>query len=138
MSRSFPDDAWRDLLERARRAAAEHRRRFPGDLGAGQPLETLYVSADRVTATTTVEFGAEALRLLDAHAPDSGSFEVAFGVDAAVAERTRARVRAKLERAPVEDLRVDFEDGYGTRPDDEEDRHAEEAARAVQASRAGP
>jgi citrate lyase beta subunit len=57
-------------------------------------------------------------------------------VDAAVAERTRARVRAKLERAPVEDLRVDFEDGYGTRPDDEEDWHAEEAARAVQASRA--
>ncbi len=136
VSRSFPDDGWRDLLERAHRAAAEHRRRFPGDLGAGQPLETLYVSADRVTATTTVEFGAEALRLLDAHTPDSGAFEVAFGVDAAVAERTRARVRAKLERAPVEDLRVDFEDGYGTRPDDEEDRHAEEAARAVQASRA--
>jgi citrate lyase beta subunit len=136
VTRSLSDDAWRDLLERARRAAAEHRRRFPGDLGVGQPLETLYVSADRVTATTTVEFGAEALRLLDAHAPDPGSFEVAFGVDAAVAERTRARVRAKLERAPVEDLRVDFEDGYGTRPDDEEDRHAEEAARAVQASRA--
>ncbi len=133
--RSFPDDAWRDLLERARRGSAEHRRRFPGDLGAGQPLETLYVPADRVTATTTVEFGAEALRLLDAHAPDAASFESAFGVDAAVAERTRARVRAKLERAPVEDLRVDFEDGYGTRPDDEEDRHAETTARAVGAAR---
>ena len=136
MSRSFPDEAWRDLLERARRAADEHRRRFPGDLGAGQPLETLYVPADGVTATTTVEFGAEALRLLDAHAAGPASFEVAFGVDAAVAERTRARVRAKLEREPVEDLRVDFEDGYGARPDEEEDRHAEEAARAVQAARA--
>ena len=135
MSRSFPDDAWRDLLERADRAAAEHRRRFPADPGAAdQPLETLYVPADRVTAATTVEFGAEALRLLDAHAADPASFEVAFGVDAAVAERTRARVRAKLERAPVEDLRVDFEDGYGARPDDEEDRHAEAAARAVQVS----
>jgi hypothetical protein len=42
-----------------------------------------------VTATTTVEFGTEALRLLDAHAADPASFEVAFGVDAAVAERTR-------------------------------------------------
>jgi citrate lyase beta subunit len=135
VSRSFPDDAWRDLLERADRAAAEHRRRFPADPGAaGQPLETLYVPADRVTAATTVEFGAEALRLLDAHAADPASFEVAFGVDAAVSERTRARVRAKLERAPVEDLRVDFEDGYGARPDDEEDRHAEAAARAVQVS----
>ena len=107
------------------------------DLGtAGQPLQTLYVPADRVTATTAVEFGAEALRLLDEHAPDAASFESAFGVDAAVAERTRARVRAKLERAPVEDLRVDFEDGYGARPDDEEDRHAEATARAVRAARA--
>jgi citrate lyase beta subunit len=134
VSRSFPDDAWADLLERARRAAAENRRRFPGDLGARQPLETLYVPADRVSATTTVEFGTEALRLLDAHAADPASFEVAFGVDAGVADRTRARVRAKLERAPVEDLRADFEDGYGSRPDDEEDRHAEAAARALQAS----
>jgi citrate lyase beta subunit len=107
------------------------------DLGAtGQPLQTLYVSADRVSTTTTVEFGAEALRLLETHAPDAASCEVAFGVEAAVADRTCARVRAKLERAPVEDLRVDFEDGYGARPDDEEDRHAEAAARAVQASRA--
>ena len=38
--------------------------------------------------------------------------------------------------APVEDPRVDFEDGYGARPDDEEDRHAEAAARAVEALRA--
>ncbi|HET7928583.1 MAG TPA: aldolase/citrate lyase family protein [Actinomycetota bacterium] len=105
------------------------------DLGAaGQPLQTLYVPADRVTTTTTIEFGAEALRLLDAHAPDAASFESAFGVDAAVAERTRARVRAKLERLPVEDLRVDFEDGYGARPDDEENRDAEATARAVRAA----
>ena len=134
MSRSIPDDAWRDLLERARRAAAEERRRFPGGRGA-QPLETLYVPADRVTAATTAEFGSEALRLLGAHAPDAASFGEAFGVDGAVAEATRSRVRAKLEHAPVEDLRVDFEDGYGTRPDDEEDRDAESSARAVHAAR---
>jgi citrate lyase beta subunit len=136
VSRSVPDEGWRDLLERARRAAAEHRRRFPGDRGASQPLQTRYVPADRVTSTTTAEFGTEALRLLDAHAPEAASFETAFGIDALVAARTRERVHAKLERAPVEDLRVDFEDGDGTRPDDEEDRHAEEAALAVQTSRA--
>lgn len=34
------------------------------------------------------------------------------------------RVREKLQREPVEDYRVDFEDGYGNRPDDEEDTHA--------------
>ena len=40
------------------------------------------------------------------------------------------RVRRKLETEPVEDVRVDFEDGYGVRPDDEEDHHAEEVGRA--------
>ena len=34
------------------------------------------------------------------------------------------RVREKLQREPVEDYRVDFEDGYGNRPDEEEDLHA--------------
>jgi citrate lyase beta subunit len=135
VTRSIPDEGWLDLLERAREAEATHRLRHPGERAVRRPRQTLYVPADRVTATTTVEFGAEALRLLDAHAAEPASFEVAFGVDAAVAERTAARVRAKLELGPVEDLRVDFEDGYGVRPDDEEDRHAEVAARAVQASR---
>jgi citrate lyase beta subunit len=34
------------------------------------------------------------------------------------------RVREKLQREPVEDFRIDFEDGYGNRPDEEEDGHA--------------
>jgi len=39
-----------------------------------------------------------------------------------------ARVQEKLRREPVEDFRIDFEDGYGNRPDKEEDGHAESAA----------
>ena len=38
------------------------------------------------------------------------------------------RVREKLLREPIEDFRIDFEDGYGNRPDDEEDGHAVAAA----------
>jgi citrate lyase beta subunit len=38
------------------------------------------------------------------------------------------RVSEKLRREPVEDFRIDFEDGYGNRPDEEEDGHAESAA----------
>ena len=41
------------------------------------------------------------------------------------------RVREKLQREPIEDFRIDFEDGYGNRPDDEEDLHAEAAANEV-------
>jgi citrate lyase beta subunit len=43
------------------------------------------------------------------------------------------RVREKLQREPVEDFRIDFEDGYGNRPDDEEDGHAAAAAEEVSA-----
>jgi len=39
-----------------------------------------------------------------------------------------SRVQEKLKREPVEDFRIDFEDGYGNRPDPEEDGHAESAA----------
>jgi hypothetical protein len=41
------------------------------------------------------------------------------------------RVLEKLKREPVEDFRIDFEDGYGNRPDAEEDGHAESAALEV-------
>ena len=41
------------------------------------------------------------------------------------------RVSEKLDREPVEDFRIDFEDGYGNRPDDEEDGHAASAAAEV-------
>lgn len=34
------------------------------------------------------------------------------------------RILEKLKDEPVEDFRIDFEDGYGNRPDDEEDGHA--------------
>ena len=41
------------------------------------------------------------------------------------------RVLEKLTREPIEDFRIDFEDGYGYRPDDEEDHHATLAAEEV-------
>src|SRR5947208_5412089 len=50
-----------------------------------------------------------------------------------LAHTIHSRLQEKLKRAPVEDFRIDFEDGYGNRPDAEEDGHAESAAREVAA-----
>ena len=102
---------------------------------ARQPLHTLYVPADRLTRSTVSEFGVEALRLVEAHAPDDEAFVDAFGIHEDVAERTRERTLARLRRLPVEDLRVDFEDGYGVRSDEEEDGHAAETAHSVAGAR---
>ncbi len=41
------------------------------------------------------------------------------------------RVTEKLRHEPIEDFRIDFEDGYGNRPDEEEDGHAVSAAAEV-------
>ena len=48
-----------------------------------------------------------------------------------LAQTIYGRVREKLQREPVEDFRIDFEDGYGNRPDAEEDQHAIRAAEEV-------
>ncbi len=46
-----------------------------------------------------------------------------------LAHTVHALVKRKLVSEPVEDFRIDFEDGYGNRSNPEEDGHAESAAR---------
>ncbi len=48
-----------------------------------------------------------------------------------LAETVYRRVEEKLTREPVEDFRIDFEDGFGNRPDAEEDAEAERCASEV-------
>ncbi len=48
-----------------------------------------------------------------------------------LAHAVYSRVVAKLAKEPVEDFRIDFEDGYGSRADAEEDGHAVAAAEEV-------
>ncbi|BCL32628.1 DUF6986 family protein [Streptomyces aurantiacus] len=110
---------------------AELERRYPGDPGIRQPVHTVYVPGDAFTAGTIRSWGDQALAALDEHAPDAASFAAVLGLSDDLAAPVYDRVRAKLEREPVEDLRVDFEDGYGPRPDAEEDEAAARAARLI-------
>ena len=112
----------RDLAAVDATPAADH-----GD-GGRQPVHTVYVPADRFGERTAAEWGTAAVEALDRHG-DRLAAEV-DGVDGAIL----ARVREKLEREPVEDLRVDFEDGYGARPDADEDAAAVAAGRALAAA----
>ncbi|MDT3399015.1 aldolase/citrate lyase family protein [Streptomyces sp. B1866] len=110
---------------------AELARRYPGDPGTRQPVHTVYVPADRVAPGTPRAWGEQALAALDAHAPDPAALADVLGIPGDLAGPVYARVRAKLVREPVEDLRIDFEDGYGPRPDAEEDAAAARAAALV-------
>jgi citrate lyase beta subunit len=98
-----------------------------------QPIHTVYGGAHLFKADTAAKLGTTALKVLDEHAPDAATLASALGLSAATAERVYGRVREKLQREPVEDFRLDFEDGYGNRPDAEEDGHAASAAGEVAA-----
>jgi len=98
-----------------------------------QPIHTVYGGAQLFSPDTTAKLGAIALKALREHAPDAGTLANALGLNAPLAERIYPRVVAKLDREPVEDYRIDFEDGFGTRPDAEEDDVAKKAAAAAAA-----
>ncbi|GAA2505743.1 DUF6986 family protein [Streptomyces gobitricini] len=109
-------------------------RRYPGDPGTRQPVHTVYVPGEVFDAGTIRSWGDQALAMLDEHAPDAASLAAVLGLPEALADDVHARVRAKLEREPVEDLRVDFEDGYGG---EDEDSDAARAARLISEAYAG-
>ncbi|MEK0156559.1 DUF6986 family protein [Arthrobacter oryzae] len=110
-------------------------RNYPGDDGTRQPVHTVYVPADRFTPSFSAEWGAQALAAADAHGGLTRLGHL-LGQDAELAGAVAARVQAKLESEPIEDLRLDFEDGFGDRGDDAEDAAAAAAASAVAAAAA--
>ena len=98
-----------------------------------QPVHTVYGGAHLFKSDTARRLGDVALRAFDEHLSDVGVFAELLGIRDGFATTVHQRVRAKLEREPVEDFRIDFEDGYGNRSDAEEDGHAEIAAAEVAA-----
>jgi len=133
MPTTLPPASLGPTLERLSSANQEFVRHFPGDTGRRQPVHTVYGGAHLFKADAAEKLGALALRSLDEYAPTPADLAEALGLPEALARAIHARVAAKLRREPVEDFRADFEDGYGNRPDAEEDGHAESAAREMAA-----
>lgn len=123
-------------LDRVHKAQKEVFELYPGDSGARQPVHTVYGGAHLFNADTPKKLGELALRSLDTYAPDAETFAEAIGLSGALAGKVYERVREKLGREAVEDFRIDFEDGYGNRSDEEEDGHAAAAGEQVAAAMA--
>ncbi|TCN41884.1 HpcH/HpaI aldolase/citrate lyase family protein [Kribbella orskensis] len=104
---------------------------YPGDRGVRQPVHTVYVPADQYDAGTARGWAEEAKAALGRHGGSAAELADALELPAGLAVEVYERVRAKLDREPIEDLRIDFEDGYGTRPDEQEDAAAVDAARSL-------
>ncbi|HEX8073107.1 MAG TPA: hypothetical protein VF546_24380 [Pyrinomonadaceae bacterium] len=166
MNTTLSPDAVRAIEARLQTANAGSARHYPGETGRRQPVHTVYGGAHLFKSDTPQRLGVLALRALEQFAPDPFEFARALALPGAAdltAERARLdqlrapiegdapqsdgaatfartvyeRVAEKLRREPVEDFRIDFEDGYGNRPDAEEDGHAAAAAREVAAGLKG-
>src|SRR3954468_9114066 len=125
---SLSDGTVRALTERLQKAQDAFAARYPGESSSRQPVHTVYGGAHLFKSDTVKKLGEIALRSLAEYAPEAKTFAEAIGVRADLADTVYARVEEKLRREAVEDFRIDFEDGYGNRPDSEEDGHAQQAA----------
>jgi citrate lyase beta subunit len=109
---------------------------FPGESEQRQPVHTVYGGAQLFRSGSTGRMGELALAALERYAPDGATLAEALqwtGRQRDLADLIHARVTEKLRREAVEDFRIDFEDGYGNRPDAEEDAEAVRTAREVAA-----
>lgn len=125
---SIPDNALTPIVDSIDAGNLRVAELFPGDSPARQPVHVVYGGAHLFRADTAPKLGAVALRVLQEHAPDAATFAAALGLDPSLADRVHLRVVEKLAQEPVEDLRIDFEDGFGVRSDSEEDAFAAGAA----------
>ena len=109
---------------------------YPGDTGTRQPVHTVYIPADRCVPALPSAWGREGVAAVESQRFPAGSAGLKglarlVGLGPELAAAVVPLVEAKLRTEPIEDLRLDFEDGYGARSDAEEDSHARQAAAAV-------
>ena len=106
---------------------------YPGYKPERQPVHTVYGGADLFKFDSAKKMGRVALKSLKTYAPDYSTFAKALGLSDknGLASTVYTKVVQKLEEEPVEDFRIDFEDGFGNRTWEEEDATAEKAALEV-------
>jgi citrate lyase beta subunit len=131
------------LLQRLLNSNQQFDGAYPGLQIKRQPVHTLYGGANLYKPGATQKMADLALRHVNTYAPTF--FELAVGMgfpgaetltvdseaDQGIARTVYDRMLHKLETEAVEDHRVDFEDGYGVRSDQEEDQHAIAAAQSM-------
>jgi len=107
---------------------------YRGDRGRRQPVHTVYVPADRYDSATVSGWAEEARQALVANGGSATEWGAALDLPPAIAVEVYDRIARKLGTEAIEDLRIDFEDGYGVRPDEDEDAAAVAAANDLAAS----
>lgn len=160
MQTSVPSKKKKQLFDKLKKANTAFQKTYPGDLPDRQAVHTVYGGANLFKADTARNLGGRALDAFKTYAPDFIVFGKVFslaGIDqvseadwqkvtedyesldssmkkfhpAHLSYEVYSKVLRKLETEAIEDFRIDFEDGYGNRSNEEEDETAVSAAREV-------
>jgi citrate lyase beta subunit len=156
---SIPGKKREKLFSKLSDANTAFKKVYPGDRSERQPVHTVYGGANLFRHNSAKALGERALDSFKTYAPDFITFGKIFHLDgidqvhahvdvvksvyeglsdgerkkhpARLSHEVYHKVIRKLETEAVEDFRIDFEDGYGNRSDEEEDETAVTAALEV-------
>ncbi|WP_207495706.1 DUF6986 family protein [Aridibaculum aurantiacum] len=160
MNPSIPGNKKEELFNSLSQANLAFQKKYPGDRTERQPVHTVYGGANLFKYNSAKVLGERAIESFSTYAPDFVSFGKIFNLDgvqqlagttpaelkeqyeqlskeekrkhpARLAYEVYHKVQRKLETEAIEDFRIDFEDGYGNRSNEEEDETAVTAAKEV-------
>ena len=101
---------------------------WPGPVTWRQPIHTVYIPAEQFDAGIAKAWGEEGLANWRKHAGSRNNIADYLGVTTALAAEVAPLVETKLQIEPVEDLRIDFEDGFTQHGVAAQDKDADEDA----------
>ena len=133
MNQSISADKKEQLFSKLKEANTAFQKIYPGDRSDRQPVHTLYGGANLFKYDAAISLGKRALEIFETYAPEHKVFGKVFDMDikSGFSEKVYKKVIAKLKKEPIEDFRIDFEDGYGNRRNEEEDEAAVSAAKEL-------
>ena len=161
MKRTISNKKREKIFSKLKDANTAFQKEYPGERKDRQPVQTLYGGANLFRYNSAKVLGAKALETFQNYAPDFITFGRVFqlsGIEkldnnqsneslkysyetldpqaqkahpAWLSAEVYYKVIQKLKNEAIEDFRIDFEDGYGNRSNDEEDATAIDAATEV-------
>ncbi len=161
MSATIPSKKRKQLFAKLKKANTAFQKLYSGDRPERQAVHTVYGGANLFRSDSAQTLGIRALEAFNTYAPDFVIFGKIFGLDgidkapsyqsayelynsyitlsaeqkkkhpAHLSYQVYNKVINKLRAEAIEDFRIDFEDGYGNRSNEEEDTTAVEAAKEV-------
>lgn len=122
------------ILDRLSLSNLALRKQYPGPSFEQQPIHTVYGGAHLFQSNTAVKLSELALKHFLTYAPSVSDLMDGLCLDPRKEKQITLaydRTVQKLKGQAVADLRIDFEDGFGLRSDEEEDAFAQKVSREL-------